>query len=258
MKKRWISSSVVALFLTATTLQANETASRTENLKTLWQELLPDAALEMFAGQSTDVQEKKIDPSFLVPKLREELYKEPIWTQLTESYNSFSDEEIANLASILTSPLYKKFTTEGMQGMMAVYGIIQTALSNLAQTVEASAPLAIEKAASTTMIEVTSENFASVVEQSDIPLIIDVYAPWCPPCKKLSPILERASERYPQIRFVKINIETEAEIANRFNVRQLPTLLFFLPKESAPSIKSVGLLSEKALGEKIAEFQKLF
>ncbi len=257
MKNRWFSSLAVALSLASLPLQANELL-RKDNLKTLLQEVFSDNLLQALAQQAIDTLERTIAPDLLVAKFLEEMPNEPVWGQLAKPYDLFSDDEIADLAAMFTSPLYKKFTTEGTSSMMENYQTIQTVFSNLAQTAEEAAPVLKKEEASSSIIEVTKDNFASVVENSSMPIIIDVYATWCPPCKKLSPILEKAAESNPSIRFVKINVDDEQELAIRYHVRSLPTLLFLLPGKSEPSMNSVGLLSERALDEKIAEFKKLF
>lgn len=256
MKKHWISSLAIALSVAALPIQAD--AARSDNLKTLFQEFFSDMILDSFTGQVVDALNLEIDPDTLRDRFREQMNEEPLFTQLAEPYVLFSDEEIAGLAALFTSPLYKKFSTEGTTVIVANFETIQTALSDLAMAGGTPTPKIATQPAPSGVIEVTSENFAAVVEQSDKPLIIDVYAPWCGPCKKLSPILEKASERYPGIRFVKVNCDTEQEVAGHYKVRSLPTLLFVLPGESDPSMKSVGLLTEQALEAKIAEFQKLF
>lgn len=76
------------------------------------------------------------------------------------------------------------------------------------------------------VLSVTQDSFASQVLQSPQPVVVDFYATWCPPCRALSPILDRlASEFDGQIRFVKINSDDEPELADRYQVTSLPTVL---------------------------------
>lgn len=107
------------------------------------------------------------------------------------------------------------------------------------------------------VLEVTENNYSSVVEQSQKPVIVDIYAPWCPPCRKMAPIFEEASVRYPDIRFAKIDSDAQPGLSERFNVKRLPTILFFLPGHSEPSMRFTGFLSEQALDDKISKLQKL-
>ena len=105
--------------------------------------------------------------------------------------------------------------------------------------------------------EVTQENYSSMVEQSGKPVIVEVYATWCPSCHKMGPIFENASARFPNILFARIDCDAEAELAQRLQVERLPTLLFFLPGHKSPSLRSVGTLSESALDGKILHLQKM-
>lgn len=76
------------------------------------------------------------------------------------------------------------------------------------------------------VIEVTSSNFNEEVINSDIPVLIDFYADWCEPCKILSPIVEEVSSKYEDIKFVKINIDNNQDIANAYRIMSIPTLVY--------------------------------
>lgn len=117
--------------------------------------------------------------------------------------------------------------------------------------------IALSTGLSADVVNVTKENYSSVVEQSNKPVIADVYASWCPPCRNMAPLFDAASERYSDILFVKIDCDAEPELVNRFEVNRLPTLLFILPGQDKPSMRSTGSLTEKTLNEKISQFQKM-
>ena len=74
------------------------------------------------------------------------------------------------------------------------------------------------------MIQITKENFNTEVENSDKPCLVDLYADWCGPCKMLSPVLERIEGEYPSVKFCKINIDSESELAELFRVSSIPML----------------------------------
>jgi len=74
----------------------------------------------------------------------------------------------------------------------------------------------------------TKENFTSLVlDASDKLVIVDCWATWCSPCKKLQPVLENLSETMPEVKFLTLNIEEYAEVASTYDIRSIPTLLCF-------------------------------
>lgn len=95
------------------------------------------------------------------------------------------------------------------------------------------------------VITVTSETFEKEVINCKKPVLIDFYADWCPPCKKLSPIVEKVANENSNVKFVKINIDDEEELANNYNISSIPTLLFI--KEGNVIEKSVGLISKEQI-----------
>ena len=78
------------------------------------------------------------------------------------------------------------------------------------------------------VIETDDSNFESEVLKSDIPVIVDFWAPWCGPCKAIAPILEQISdEQGDKIKIVKVNVDDNQKYAADFGIRSIPTLLIF-------------------------------
>ncbi|MEH6473642.1 MAG: thioredoxin TrxC [Halopseudomonas sp.] len=77
-------------------------------------------------------------------------------------------------------------------------------------------------------VELTSANFQTHVQRSDIPVLVDFWAPWCGPCKIMGPAFQSAAlQLEPQFRLSKVNTEEEADLGARLVIRSIPTLVLF-------------------------------
>ena len=76
------------------------------------------------------------------------------------------------------------------------------------------------------IINATKENFETILNETEGLVLVDFWAEWCGPCKMIAPILEQAAEE-GKVQVVKVDVDTEQEIAAKFGIRGIPTLMFF-------------------------------
>jgi len=95
------------------------------------------------------------------------------------------------------------------------------------------------------VIDVNTNNFEVEVINSDKKVLIDFYADWCGPCKRLSPIVDKVAKENKDIKVVRIDVDNNKELANRYNVSSIPTLVVI---ENGKEInRSVGLIPEDSI-----------
>jgi len=99
------------------------------------------------------------------------------------------------------------------------------------------------------MKEVTKENFEELVLKSKKPVVVDMWAPWCQPCRVVGPILEELSVENNSVEFVKCNVDDNPELAQRYSIRGIPTIMYF--KEGQLIDITVGALLKQSFLNKI-------
>ena len=101
-------------------------------------------------------------------------------------------------------------------------------------------------AASAHPVTVTDANFASEVEASALPVLLDLWAAWCGPCRMIAPVVEQlAAEMAGRVKVAKLNVDDSPRAAERFNVRSIPTLLIF--KNGREVDRLVGALPKQEI-----------
>ncbi len=102
-------------------------------------------------------------------------------------------------------------------------------------------------------VELTNADFDEVVVNSDIPVIIDFWAPWCGPCKMMAPNFEKSAANFPlKALYAKVNTENEQNLGARFGIRSIPTIIIF--KDSKEVHRISGALDETTLNKMITQF----
>lgn len=103
-------------------------------------------------------------------------------------------------------------------------------------------------------MELTLENFESTIKQDGITLV-DFWAEWCGPCRMFGPIFEQASEKYPEIRFGKVDTEAEQQLAGMAGITSIPTLMIF--RDGILLFNQAGALPAPALEDIIGKVEAL-
>ena len=99
-------------------------------------------------------------------------------------------------------------------------------------------------------LELTESNFEEKVIKSDVPVVVDLWAEWCGPCKMLAPIMEEMSTEYEgKALITKVDVDNNPGIAAKYGVRNIPTVLFFKGGEVVD--KQVGAVPKDKLTEKL-------
>jgi thioredoxin 1 len=78
------------------------------------------------------------------------------------------------------------------------------------------------------VVELTDNDFEDQVVKSELPVLVDFYAPWCGPCRMIAPVVEKLSKKYDgKFKFCKLNVDQNPRMAKKYNVMSIPMLLFF-------------------------------
>jgi len=96
---------------------------------------------------------------------------------------------------------------------------------------------------------VTTATFDEEVLKSEKPVIVDFWAEWCGPCHAIAPVLDQIAEERSELKVVKLNIDEEPSIAQRYGVMSIPTLILF--KDGEPQAAAVGAMPKSMLEERL-------
>ena len=98
--------------------------------------------------------------------------------------------------------------------------------------------------------EVNDQSFEDEVIECQIPVVVDFWAPWCGPCRMIAPVTEKLSEEYAdRVKFCKLNVDENPEMAQKYQVMSIPLLIFFKDGQQVDSI--LGAVPENMIQPKV-------
>src|SRR5438067_8930183 len=96
---------------------------------------------------------------------------------------------------------------------------------------------------------VTEQTFESEVLESEQPVLVDFWAEWCGPCHAIAPVLDQIAEERSDLKVVKLNIDEQPAVAQRYGVMSIPTLILF--KDGEPAAAAIGAMPKSMLEQKL-------
>ncbi|PIS03447.1 MAG: hypothetical protein COT85_00250 [Chlamydiae bacterium CG10_big_fil_rev_8_21_14_0_10_42_34] len=212
--------------------------------------------LNMIAVEAITESGREVESTVLVDQFRKHFSDEAVIAKFSVPYqSSFTDEEIAELRKIYDSPVWSKYSKIGMR-------LIEENLKTMKETfielaaVFPEAEKSVVAVVPADILQITTENDAEIAK-SKLPVILDINASWCNPCRMMNPIIDEMSAKYDgKIQFAKIDYDSQSELVKKYGVTALPTILFIQPGKDEPVMKSVGYVSKKDFEAKIEEFLK--
>ncbi len=103
-------------------------------------------------------------------------------------------------------------------------------------------------------VALTKDNFEQAVSSNDM-VVVDFWAPWCGPCRAFAPTFEAAAGKHADVVFAKVNTDEEPEIGQAFNIRSIPTLMFF--RDNVVIYSEAGALPPAGLEDMISKAKEL-
>ena len=100
------------------------------------------------------------------------------------------------------------------------------------------------------VVDVSDQNFDNEVIKSTLPVLVDLWAPWCSPCRMVAPVVEKLAEKYSgKVKFCRVNVDDNSQTAAKYGVMSIPTLMFFKDGKAVDTV--IGAVPEQVLQSKI-------
>jgi len=100
------------------------------------------------------------------------------------------------------------------------------------------------------VVDVSDQNFDNEVIKSTLLVLVDLWAPWCSPCRMVAPVIEKLAEKYNgKVKFCRVNVDDNSQTPTKYGVMSIPTLMFFKDGKAVDTV--IGAVPEQALQSKI-------
>jgi len=100
------------------------------------------------------------------------------------------------------------------------------------------------------VINASDQNFEDEVIKSTMPVLVDLWAPWCGPCRMVAPVIDKLAEKYDgKMKFCRLNVDENPQTAAKYRIMSIPTLMFFKDGQAVDTV--IGAVPERVLQPKI-------
>jgi thioredoxin 1 len=238
-----------------------------------------DKTAAMYLAQRINQMDHRIPVESIVSRMRQGMQSKEMMKQLMAPYSAFSDEEIHELREMFESEAFTKYTEQSffiMQSNMRVmdqmlntvlhqgFEVIEMPTKKRIPTFEADSQeiddqevkyYQSSKQSDSEILQITKDNYSEEVEESDKPVILDVYADWCRPCHAFAQTFEEIQEEYKdQCRFGRVNSDQENMLVTFLKVKKYPTTVFIYKGKVIS--REIGNMPKDKFEEKIKNFLK--
>ena len=214
-------------------------------------------------GSYAEAEGKQHTPNTLAEAIRQlESFDGHVESAVQSYENALDDSdidlnELKQIQDFYDSEIGSRWLAASTRGNMesqgALWAMTTEVLQGLPSAEDALSPNMGGEIAHAAVINVNDKTFRAEVEESSLPVVVDFYASWCGPCKRMHPIMEKLAAEYGnKYKFVKVDIDDARGLADRFSVKSIPTFLFFKDGKLVGTEK--GASSESAFLSKIEKY----
>lgn len=205
--------------------------------------------LHMMADATCQENDNEIAANDLIQEFKDNFRNEEVLAGFAKPYEIFSDEELHELRKIYENPVFEKFVVSNEEILTPNVENLRTQMSLLAKNILAKKQVL----AYSPVVEISGSNFDDIFA-SNKPVIIDINAKWCSPCRKFGPIFEEVSQQYDNVTFAKMDYDSNSELAMSLGVQGLPTVAFFKPGQKTPAMVLTGFHEKENFKAQIDAF----